>query len=113
MSHESLRHQNRTRHSLLSFRYPSRRSFACLPLRRRTCPTTCGYFFDFCPVGCTLTSRFGFGRTRPKAARHKTAAQSDSVGGLARRCRPAGTTSGSLGPQYSTRNSVICALPGS
>jgi hypothetical protein len=44
---------HRARHQCSRFRYPSRRSFAWRPLRRSTCPSTCGHFFEYCPVGCT------------------------------------------------------------
>jgi hypothetical protein len=44
---------DRPSHRCSRFRYPSRRSFAWRPLRRSICPSTCGHFFEYCPVGCT------------------------------------------------------------
>jgi hypothetical protein len=44
-------------HRSSRFRYPSRRSFAWRPLRCSTCPSTCAYFFEYCPVGCTIPCR--------------------------------------------------------
>jgi hypothetical protein len=41
-------------------RYPSRRSFACRALRRSTRPSTCGHFFEYCPVGCTTEKSRSF-----------------------------------------------------
>jgi hypothetical protein len=42
---------DRPSHRCSRFRYPSRRSFAWRPLRRSICPSTCGHFFEYCPVG--------------------------------------------------------------